>query len=291
MGELFIAYLYKLRRDLAFRITLIIGGGLALFTSLLYLGLSFLLESKMVSGAQMFIGSLSPTQNFGLAVPINLITFTVMEFSQGGIRNKIIGGHSKAQVYTSLLLNGLVFTFSLMIIYSLLCLGLGFAFGSLINNMYPEWADVGSINLSTLSMTKGYANGYFLKMVILAAMCYISIVSFTVFFATLFRNIGPCIPVIIIVLLFLTIASTVISLVGIENESAIWVGRIVDPLYCLNAGEVEVIGQEVREYATLDVYGSTVTTETLVSGICSNLFYAAAFYGFGLLIFTKRDIK
>ena len=128
-------------------------------------------------------------------------------------------------------------------------------------------------------------------MVILAAMCYISIVSFTVFFATLFRNIGPCIPVIIIVLLFLTIASTVISLVGIENESAIWVGRIVDPLYCLNAGEVEVIGQEVREYATLDVYGSTVTTETLVSGICSNLFYAATFYGFGLLIFTKRDIK
>ena len=154
MGELFIAYLYKLRRDLAFRITLIIGGGLALFTSLLYLGLSFLLESKMVSGAQMFIGSLSPTQNFGLAVPINLITFTVMEFSQGGIRNKIIGGHSKAQVYTSLLLNGLVFTFSLMIIYSLLCLGLGFAFGSLINNMYPEWADVGSINLSTLSRQK-----------------------------------------------------------------------------------------------------------------------------------------
>lgn len=292
MKELFVAYLYKLRHDLAFRITLFIGVGLAVFLSLIYFGLSFMVESKMVSGATMLISSLSPTQNFGLAIPVNLITFTVMEFSQGGIRNKIIGGHSKAQVYTSLVLNGLVFTFALMIIYCLLCLGLGAGLGAIVNAMYPEWGEIGSINISTLSITRGYADGYFVKLIVSAVVCYISIVSFTVFFATLFRNIGPCIPVILISLIFLTLACTIIGLVSIENENILWVGRILDPLYPLNAGEVEVIVHEVNDYGLeMDVYGSTILTETFVSGICSNLVYAALFFTGGLAIFCKRDIK
>lgn len=292
MKRLFLAYLFKLRHDLAFRITLIIGGGLALFLTLIYVGMSFLMESLMVSGASMYISSLSPTSNFGLAVPINLITFTIMEFNQGGIRNKIIGGHSKPTIYTSLVLNGLMFTFTLMIVYCLLCLGLGAGFGALLAHFNPDWQNVGSISITSLSMTRGYADGYFLKITVLAIMVYISIVSFTVFFATLFRNIGPTIPVVMIALIFLSLASTIISLVGVDNEGVLWAGRILDPLYCVSASEAEVIGHEINEYGMeMDVYGSTVFTETLVSGICSNLVYAALFYGGGLLIFSKRDIK
>ena len=292
MKELFVAYLYKLRHDLAFRITLFIGVGLALFLSLIYFGLSFALEAEMITGTTMFISSLSPTQNFGLAIPVNLITFTVMEFSQGGIRNKIIGGHSKAQVYTSLVLNGLVFTFALMIVYSLLCLGLGAGLGAIITLMNPDWSEVGSISLSTLSMTSGYADGYFVKLIFSAVVCYISIGSFTVFFATLFRSVGPCIPVIIITLIFLSLACTIISLIGLDKEEVLWAGRILDPLFPLNAGEYIEISKGTNEFGYENIERlSTIHNETFVSGICSNLVYAALFFGGGLLIFAKRDIK
>lgn len=291
MKELFLAYLFKLRHDITFKITLIIGLGLAVFLSLLYVGISFLSETLMISGASMYISSLSPTSNFGLAVPINLVTFTVMEFSQGGIRNKIIGGHSKKQIYASIFLNGLVFTFALMIVYSLLCLGLGAGFGALIKQLNPDWESLGTIDLTSLSMTSGYADYYFLRITILAILCYVSIVSFTVFFATLFRNIGPCIPVILISLIFLSLASTIIILVGHDNETALWVGRIVDPLFCLNAGETAVIGYKTMYGEEMAIYGSTISNEVFISGICSNLFYAALFFTGGILIFSKRDIK
>ena len=131
MKELFLSYLYKLRHDITFRITLIIGGGMAILMTLIYLGLGALLgsEKPLISGEMMLLSSLSPTQNFGLAVPINLITFTVLEFNQGSIRNKIIAGHSKAKIYTSLFLNGLIFTIALVGAYVLLSWGLGSIFG------------------------------------------------------------------------------------------------------------------------------------------------------------------
>lgn len=282
MKELFLAYLFKLRHDITFKVTLIIGGGLALVMTLIYFGLSYLLETNMINGTQMMIASLSPVQNFGLAVPINLITFTVMEFNQGGIRNKIIGGHSKGQIYTSIFLNGLVFTFFLMIIYVLLSFGLGNLFGWFFN-MSHEGAEV---------IQTSYADYYILKMIILAALCYVSIVSFTIFFATLFRNIGPAIPVIIIGLLACYLAGTIISMVGAENQTALWVGRIIDPLYCIGASETVDGGTAVViDGITLASSAVTVTTETFVSGIISNLAYTALFFTGGILIFSKRDIK
>ena len=283
MKELFLAYLFKLRHDLTFRITLIIGGGLALLMTLLYFGLSFLLEVNMCNGLSMLISSLSPVQNFGLAVPINLITFTVMEFNQGGIRNKIIAGHSKAQIYASIFLNGLVFTFALMIIYVLLSFGLGSAFGAIFDAVKPE----------AQSMTTNYEQFYVLKMIVLACLCYLTIVSFTVFFATLFRNIGPAIPVIIISLLVCYLGATIVSAFAYDNETLLWVGRIVDPLYCISASEAATVSQmvETETIEPMVLSSSTVTTETFVSGICSNVFYTALFFAGGILIFSKRDIK
>ena len=287
MKELFVSYLYKLRHDLAFRITLIIGGGLSVLMFLIYLGLSAILKSNILSGSSLLIASLSPVQNFGLAVPINLITFTVLEFNHGSIRNKIIAGHSKASIYTSLFLNGLLFTFVLIGLYALLNFGLG-SIGSLI-----KFGD-GNNDLGPLLPTN-FADGYIWKMIVLAVFSYISIVSFTVFFATLFRNIGPSIPVVIVGLLICYLAATIVSAValieGKTNETVLWIGRIVDPLYGIGASEAEPVYKTINGQQVITGQISTVTNETFISSICSNVFYAALFYGFGLLIFTKRDIK
>ena len=105
------ASLFKLFKDWTFRITMMVGIGLAGLLIAINAGIG------QLNGQSMLLAGVSPSQNFGLTVPINLVVFTVSEFTYGTIRNKIIAGHSKAKIYTGLFLTGLVFTFTLMIVY------------------------------------------------------------------------------------------------------------------------------------------------------------------------------
>ena len=278
MSQLFSAFLFKIKRDLTFRITLFIGIGLAIFMTILYLLLEQITKTKMLSGELMLVSSLNPAQNFGLAIPVNLITFTVLEFNQGSIRNKIIAGHSKAKVYTSLFLNGLIFAFSLMIIYSLLC----FALGSLIGGV-----EGGGIAMSL--MGANYAKEYIYKIIIVGIFTYLSITSFTIFFSTLFRSIGPAIPVVIVTIVFLSLVATLVGTLG-GAEELVWTLRIIDPLYGLGAAEV-VTSTSIVDGAEVVTYYQDLTTETFVSSIISNLVYTALFFVLGISIFKKRDIK
>ena len=278
MSQLFNAFFFKIKRDLTFRITLFIGIGLAIFMTLLYLLLETITKTKMLSGELMLVSSLNPAQNFGLAIPVNLITFTVLEFNQGSIRNKIIAGHSKAKVYTSLFLNGLIFAFSLMIIYSLLC----FALGSLIGGV-----EGGGIAMSLVGAN--YAKEYIYKIIIVGVFTYLSITSFTIFFSTLFRSIGPAIPVVIVTIVFLSLTSTLVGTFG-GSEELVWILRIIDPLYGLGAAEV-VTSTSIVDGAEVVTYYQDLTTETFVSSIISNLVYTALFFVLGISIFKKRDIK
>lgn len=286
MKELFVSYLYRVRHDIAFRITLFVGVGLSLLMALLYWGLGKALEYNLISGQMMIYASLSPTQNFGLAIPINLITFTVLEFNQGSIRNKIIAGHSKAQVYTSLVINGLVFTFILVGVYVSLCFGLGTLFGihkeviDGVEKWVPGFEPNGMI-MNTSGLYAGYTKDFFLgKIITIAIFSYASIVSFTIFFAALFRNIGPCIPVIIVGIMIAYFAGLLVPM--FDDEKVLWAARIVDPLYGLSATEIETIGDQTYQ---------VVTNETFISGICSNIAYFAIFYVGGLFIFKNRDVK
>ena len=202
MGRLLKSFFFKLSRDLTFRIVLIIGAGLALFMTGLYLLIDLGIEGlagdsiKFLTGPNMLLTSFNPTSNFGLAIPICLITFICLEFSQGAIRNKIIAGHSKFQIYTSLVLSGLVLAFALLIVYCGLCTLIGTIFGGF------DLKD--PILLITMSIAGAYAEpSYIVQMVLTAVVVYICIVSYTVFFAALFRSVGPCIPVVIIVLIIL----------------------------------------------------------------------------------------
>ena len=72
MQRLFNAFLFKIRKDATFRITLIIGAALAVFMTVLY----GLLEKfaggngiKYLDGQSMLLNSMSPVQNYGIAIP------------------------------------------------------------------------------------------------------------------------------------------------------------------------------------------------------------------------------
>ena len=299
MKNLFVSYLYKLRHDLAFKITLIIGGGLSILLTTIYLLLSFLVKQNMLNGQNMLVSALSPGDNFGLAIPINLITFTVLEFNQGSIRNKIIAGHSKANVYTSLVLNGLVFTFLLMIAYALVSFGLGSLFGEIMKTALEgmrsdELAKTGVSEIIPYVLQTYTGMGIF-QLIVLTVMCYISLVSFTIFFSALFRNIGPSIPVVIVVLMFATSLAPIVMILGEDNEGLLWALRIIDPFFCLSEKEYDVVGQFIiytlEGPAPMPITEIRIPNEALISGIISNTIYATIFYVGGLLIFKKRDVK
>ena len=280
MGRLFKAFLFKLTRDLTFRITLIIGAGMALLMTGIYLAIDLtsaaegaLGDMKFLTGQTMLVASLSPAQNYGLAIPINVVSFICLEFSQGTIRNKIIAGNSKLNIYVSLFLSGLVFCFALLSVYVLLCFGIGTIFGGFDPN--------------GLYLMGGYFSPeYIIKMIVVCLLAYLSIISFTVFISTTFRSIGPCIPIVIVVIVMLTLFGTLFASFAelFEEDTMIWISRIVNPLYAINASEYT----QADEYAPAVM---AISNETFICSIASNLFYAAAFFGFGALEFRKRDVK
>ena len=290
MGRLFKAFFFKLSRDLTFRIVLIIGAGIAFFVTALYLmidlgmeGLSGEENIKFLTGPNMLLTSFNPVDNFGLAIPICLITFICLEFTQGTIRNKIIAGHSKFQIYLSLILSGLVLTFALLIVYAGLCTLIGTIFGG-FDLSKP-------IIIITLSISGAYAEPiYIWQMIITAVVVYIAIVSYTVFFAALFRNIGPCIPVVIIVLMMLSLGGSIVAMIGevLESDTLVNIVKVIDPLYVISGGGTEM--KMVIENDNMNYYVS-LDTGSFVATIINNLVYAGIFFAGGALIFVKRDIK
>lgn len=277
MRNLMRAFFFKLFRDWTFRITLFIGLGLAVFLTLIYWAIdhgfgSAAEDGLFCTGENLLISSLSPAQNFGIAVPINLISFTVLEFTHGTIRNKIIAGNSKGKIYLSLLLSGLTFTFLLIIAYAGLCTGLA----SLLGGFH--------INGSVLGMGMGKLNAEYLwKYLVLIVLAYALITFIAVFFATLFRSIGPCIPIVIILVLFAYFSATILG--GLTSslpqlDGAREVLRIVNPFYSIGAFAVDTEGGNL-----------VISNEAFFSEIINTAVYSFIFVFFGFLLFKKRDVK
>ena len=166
------ASLFKLFRDRTFHVTAIIGIVLAG----LIIGINALIGN--LKGENMFLTVATPGSNFGLTIPINLIVFTVGEFTYGTIRNKIIAGLSKTKIYFGLFVTGLVFTFLLIGIYSALVIGISSA--------------VGGFNIEAIGGVQ-----FVLSYIAYTVCTYIFITAISVFFAALIRGIGGANSVVI----------------------------------------------------------------------------------------------
>lgn len=272
MADLFRAFFFKLRKDLTFRITLIVGAGLAVFMMLLFLLIDRVIgefDAHICNGQTLFLVSFTPTSNFGIAIPVNLITFTVLEFSHGVIRNKIVAGNSKFKIYLGLFLSGLVFALSLLFVYVALCTLLG----TICGGFDPNGLALGSLSGSGFGKCTPEFIG---KTFITAVLVYISLTSFTIFVSTLLRNVGPSIPLVIMPLMILAIAGPLIAQFKPEAQNAL---LYLNPLQVLGNGSVN------------EKHVFELSNEHLIGTIVCNLMYTGIFFGFGSLIFIKRDVK
>ena len=283
MIRLLKAFRYKLFRDLTFRITLIIGVGVAFLMTLLF----FLIQSigqsgqdfKICTGQSMLATAVNPAEGFGYSIPINLCTFVVLEFTSGTIRNKIIAGNSKFKIYASLFISGIVFAILLIGMYIALCFGLGCAFGG-----FDPKGFLFSYGAS------GIASGHFLlKLLVVTLFSYITITSLAVFISTLFRNIGPCIPVVIISIMLLGFTPMIIGMMP-GMEDVVKVISCINPLHylvCYDTTPIMMGGGEEPQM----LYDITISNASLIKAIVCNLVYTAGFFAAGSYLFTKKDVK
>ncbi|MCQ2800396.1 MAG: hypothetical protein MJ216_00370 [Bacilli bacterium] len=279
MGRLFKAFLFKLKRDLTFRITLIIGAAFAVLMTFLF----FLIDAttyesggsfmRTLTGPNMFLNSISPVQNFGISIPVNLISFTCLEFTQGTIRNKIISGNSKLKIYLSLFLSGLVFTFALFFAYAGLCTLFGTIFGG-FNLDDPVLSVFGTLGT-------GYVDAsYLVRTLIMTLLIYVTIAAFTIFISATFRSIGPSIPIVIVVLMIAFFSGFIFSVAYQDNETLITIMKVVNPLYGMSAAQINI-----------ETGAMLIDDSTFICSIVCNLVYTVLFTFFGALIFTKKDVK
>lgn len=321
MSRLLKAFFYKISKDITFKITLIIGGGIAILSALVFFLLDTLIDLegiKFFTGHGMLVTSFSPAQNYGIAIPINVVSFIVLEFTQGTIRNKIIAGHSKFKIYTSLYISGLILAASLLFIYVGFLTLLGTIAGGFDVNV-PTMLGSSGIGVSATPE-------YLVRFVIVAILSYTTIVSYAVFIATSFRSMGPTIPLVLVAILGLFFIAVIYGNIVLVQKT-IWnnlqdalkaaeevgnadaikyakdelaemkptydalvtaenVFKCVDPLYSVSISETYTVGEgeNMKTIATMDNFG-------FYGGIASNLVYSAALFFGGACLFKKRDVK
>ncbi len=288
MVRLFTAFLFKLRKDATFKVTLIIGAGVAIFMCLLYFAIDMYAGAnyKAFTGQTMLINSLSPVQNFGFAIPINLISFICLEFTQGTIRNKIIAGNSKFKIYASLFLSGLVFAFALIIAYAGICTGIGAIFGGF---------DLSKYTLVNLGFPAVIDWKFIVKTLIIYCLIYVFVTSFAVFVATTFRVVGPAIPVVTVTLMLAFFGAYLVTFEMSNNETVLNILKFADPLYAPVGANMEyfyetviIEGQEQNVIVNTVAYYDQLT---FIGSFVSTITYSAIFFAAGAIEFVKRDVK
>lgn len=268
MSSIIKSALYKLSKDWTFKITLIIGAAMAILMNLIYLGIDALAGEigTMCNGQSFYISALSPTQNFGLTVPINLIIFTIGEFTNGTIRNKIIAGHKKSQIYLSLLLIGTIFTILLMGIYWVISFGIA----SLI----------GGFDVNGSTMLTAFKPEYLYQFPIMALATYIFITAFAIFVSVSIRTIGGTMPLVIIGIMLLYFLAFIPSIASIGE---------------MLTGEFEMSNQAyinpMYTFGTFSIIFPEIDTKWFIASIACPLFWTVILTIFGIGIFKKSDVK
>lgn len=260
------ASLYKLVKDLFFRITLIIGASLAVLMTLAY---CLIMGNEGMDGYTMMLTASSPTNNFGIAVPINLVVFIIGEYNYGTIRNKIIAGNKRINIYLSLLIVGFIFSLSLMIAY----IGISTGLATLLTGHFI--AEGSMVTPAEVWSTVGYT-----------LVIYLTLTSLSVFAATALRNMGGSITVTVILIMTGLIAS-IIMLVSIMDDPS---GQMSIPDYYYLVNPLFISSVMTTLFGLLNGMISNLGKAMLLS-IASNFIYTGIFIGAGIAIFNYRDVK
>lgn len=267
-----------LKRVIKDKLTLILGiiaVAFALTTPLIYklvfslinledmAGMGMEMLKMQLTAKSMFFSAFSPGNNFGLILPILVAIILCKDFNQGTVRNKIISGKSRTQIYFSLLITCTICTCAFILAQALLTL--------LCSLIFFEY-QASAFTFSDF--------GYLMASIGFELIIYIFICALLTFFIVFMKNAGLAIVAYFVVnfvmIIFGAITQTVVTFVEPNTVTH----SILQFLNTANAFTTLTIGS-TTSYNLTDI----------LALVLPNVAFTALLVPFGLLVFKKKDLK
>lgn len=261
----------RVLKDKLFMIVCFIGLGFALFTPLLYKSLFSSLGVEeaidiLFSAKGILFNCFSLTNNFGLILPIFISIILLKDFSNGTIRNKIINGHKRSNIFLS--------TF---IVCSTVFCGLILAYG--LTSFF--FALILGFNYSD-NISFGNDLGYFFLSLLFICLIYIFISAYISWLTVSTKSVGLTIVLYFVTIIVMTILLTILQLFGsldLVSKSSTKVIKFVldtNPFHLV----ANVIGKK-----------TSYTLPQALKIILPTILASCSMVLFGISAIRKKDIK
>ena len=269
MVDLLKTDLRRILVDKLFIVCCVLGVVFALFTPFLYalivliLGEGLDVLALFTTSKSLFFTAFNPSGNFGLVVPILIAVVLCKDFSHGTVRNKIICGKKRRDIFLSMFLSATIVMCALMLLHALMTLTV-----SLFFFPYGVEFDAGEL-------------GYFLLSLLFSLLLYVLIAAVVSLLCVLMKNTGLTVVLYIALNFLFSIIGTVVSvaamLVDAENKFAV---RVLEILQKSNLFITTHIGT-----------GTTYTATDVLCVLIPALGGTALFLFLGDRFFAKKDLK
>ncbi len=261
--------LKRIVKDKLFTIVLIIAGAFALLTPLMYVGLFKLLDGAedllgmVVNGKALYFDCFYPSGNAGLIIPVLIAIILCKDFSYGTVRNKIISGKTRSQIFFSMFIASALVICAIMIAYALLTLGFSLIFVEYQPTPFTV-DDLWYILFSTL-------------LEIIVYVCISALVCFICVFA---KNIGLCIVLYVGVMMLFSIIGSVVEVAFMFATPNTANYKFLEFCNNINVFYPTIIGQ-----------GTSYPPSKLLYVLVPPIFGTGILLFLGNLIFNKKDLK
>lgn len=274
MKRLLKADIYRVLKSRLTLIALILVLAFPVLIVFLYVGIRALsgLDADMggmdmLFNANSIIGSAySLTNNIGLVLPAFAGILVCMDISNGTLRNKIIAGNRRAEIYLSHLIVSILFSVVMITIYTAMTAGLALLF-------FPFNTDP--------SMDLGREILYFIAA---GTMSFVFIATVSTLFAMTFRSVAPTIIFTIVLSIALMAINSVLLLVDYQpyRYAVYLIPSFTGNFFNLNSFSLTGLIAQGEE---------TSRGLMFAEGMLSYLFFGIVNTVLGLLLFKKRDIN
>lgn len=274
MKRLLKADIYRVLKSRLTLIALILVLAFPVLIVFLYVGIRALsgLDADMsgmdmLFNANSIIGSAySLTNNIGLVLPAFAGILVCMDISNGTLRNKIIAGNRRAEIYLSHLIVSILFSVVMITIYTAMTAGLALLF-------FPFNTDP--------SMDLGREILYFIAT---GTMSFVFIATVSTLFAMTFRSVAPTIIFTIVLSIALMAINSVLLLVDYQpyRYAVYLIPSFTGNFFNLNSFSLTGLIAQGEE---------TSRGLMFAEGMLSYLFFGIVNTVLGLLLFKKRDIN
>lgn len=264
MKNLLKADFYRIFKSKLTLISFIIAVVLPLLTTLLYLGMGFVLKSALADEAEvnsvkdllncesMLAGTFSYTSNLGLVVPIFSVILVMGDITSGTIRNKVVVGYKRHQIFASHFISVLCYALILMGIYA----------GSIAVFGIPILGHGSADHAKLISYLYFYILGFVGITVIAAVIC---------FFSLSLLNVAGSAVLSMVVFISLGILSSILSMS--DKDVFVHITRFIPGV---------VVSSHMSENIKLVAF---------LEGLAGDLIFAIGFYLGGTFIFNSKDLK